>query len=195
MPDLRKLLFFSRDKNYVDLTHLSTQRKNNISLKRKKISPKVRSKLLKIKIKKIKFPKPLPKRKILKVQKALPKRSKIVAPSKIPKPFKQPVRPLKSPKPIIKPVLKIKTSPAVSKEILVGEVTHFFDKIKVCVIKLARPLKVNDMLHFFGKESDFVQKIDSMQINHQQVVTAKKGDEIGLKTIREVRPGDEVFLQ
>lgn len=80
------------------------------------------------------------------------------------------------------------------KEVLAGEVTHFFDKIKVCVLKLKNPLKVGDTLRFVSRAGDFIQKVDSMQINHAQVSSAKKGDEIGLKIIREVGAGDKVFM-
>lgn len=174
MPDLRKLLFFSRTKDYVDVTHPPEQKRKVVVSKRKKTSLKPRPKLLKIKIKKIKLPKAATRRKVFKV----------VLPSK------------KSPKlkPVSKPFVKAKPVPKIPKEMLVGEVTHFFDKIKVCVIKLKKQVKIGDKLHFVGKENDFFQPIDSMQINHEQVVAAKKNDEIGLKVIREVRPGDKVFL-
>lgn len=174
MPDLRKLLFFSRTKDYVDVTRPSEQKRKVVVFKRKKTSSKPRPKLLKIKIKKIKLAKRPSREKVLKVVPPTQKRLKI--------------------KSVLKPLPKVKPAPKAPKEMLAGEVTHFFDKIKVCVIKLKKPVKIGDKLHFIGRENDFFQPIDSMQINHEQVVIAKKNDEIGLKVIREVRPGDKVFL-
>ncbi|MCX5681610.1 MAG: hypothetical protein NT079_04965 [Candidatus Omnitrophica bacterium] len=180
MSDLRKLLFFSRDKNYVDVTRLSVNKKKETFLKQKKIPLKAHSKVFKTQIKKaVKFTKSAQKinqpRKIIKKPK-----KKLLSEPKI--------------KTLLKPKTKLKISLRPPKEILAGKVTHFFDKIQVCVIKVRNPLKINDTLHFVGKTGDFIQRVDSMQMDHQQVTQAKKGDEIGLKTKREVRPGDKAFI-
>ncbi len=74
-------------------------------------------------------------------------------------------------------------------EVKIGKVTHFFDKICVAVIELKSPLKVGDRIKF----EDFEQTVDSMQIEHEQVQTAKKGQSIGLKTTQPVKKGSEVL--
>lgn len=79
------------------------------------------------------------------------------------------------------------------KEELIGEVTHFFSKIGVGIIKLKKPLKSEDVIHIKGATSDFEQKVDSMQIDHKNVDKAKKGDEVGLKVEDKVREGDQVY--
>ena len=73
-------------------------------------------------------------------------------------------------------------------EVKVGKVTHFFDKICVAVIELTAPLKVGDRIKF----DDFEQTVDSMQIEHKQVRSAKKGQSIGLKTIQPVKKNSQV---
>jgi translation elongation factor EF-1alpha len=79
-------------------------------------------------------------------------------------------------------------------EKLIGKVTHFFNKIGVAVLELQKDsLKVGETLHFKGGERDFEQKVDSMQIEHQEVSEAKKGESIGLKVEQAVREGDQVF--
>jgi translation elongation factor EF-1alpha len=75
-----------------------------------------------------------------------------------------------------------------------GKVTHFFNKIGVAVVELQKDsLKVGETLHFKGGERDFEQKVDSMQIEHESVPEAKKGESIGLKVEQAVREGDQVF--
>lgn len=79
------------------------------------------------------------------------------------------------------------------KEKEVGKVTHFFTKIGVGVIKLSSKLKVGDGVHFKGATTDFTQKAESMQIEHENVEEAKKGQSIGLKVNEPVREGDVVY--
>ena len=76
----------------------------------------------------------------------------------------------------------------------VGKVTHYFTKIGVAVIELEDTLKVGDKIRIKGATTDFVQTVDSMQIEHQQVEEAGAGQSIGLKVADKVREGDEVFL-
>jgi len=78
---------------------------------------------------------------------------------------------------------------------LIGKVVHYFDKIQVAVIALDEgPLKVGDTLRVEGGEAtDFTQEVGSMEVNHQKIKTAKKGDEFGLKVKEKVREGYKVY--
>ena len=78
-------------------------------------------------------------------------------------------------------------------ETLVGKVTHFFDKISVAVIELSVPIKVGDKLKFKYGKYEFEQVLDSMQIDHAEITSAKKGQAIGMKTAQSVHEGAEVF--
>ena len=91
-----------------------------------------------------------------------------------------------------KKVVRTKKKPQ-KKEKLIGKVTHYFDKIKVAAIKLNAPLKVGDQIRIVGGEVDFKQKVSSMEINHQKINKAKKGEEIGLKVKEKVREGYRVI--
>jgi len=76
----------------------------------------------------------------------------------------------------------------------VGIVSHYFDKISVAIIGLSAPLKVGDKLKFVRKgEELFQQEVVSMQIEHQQIQAAKKGDGIGVKVDQKVHEGVEVY--
>ncbi len=82
---------------------------------------------------------------------------------------------------------------AEKKEKEIGKITHFFTKISVGVIKLSGTLKEGDKIHVKGATTDFKQAVKSMQIEHEQVKEAKKGQSIGLKVSKPVREGDAVF--
>lgn len=80
------------------------------------------------------------------------------------------------------------------KEKPVGKVLHYFDKIKVAVIKASLPIKVGDTLRFEGGEdTDFKQKIVSMEVDYKKVKILKKGQAAGIKIKQRVREGYKVF--
>ncbi len=54
-------------------------------------------------------------------------------------------------------------------------------------------MAVGDKVHIKGASTDFEQPVDSIQIEHEQVEKAKKGDVIGLKVKDKVREEDEVY--
>jgi len=76
---------------------------------------------------------------------------------------------------------------------LIGKITHYFSKIGVAVIELSDNLKVGDTIRIVGGETDFDQTVDSMEIEHQKVDTAKSGDSVGFKIAQKVREGYKVY--
>ncbi|MBI3986319.1 MAG: translation elongation factor-like protein [Lentisphaerae bacterium] len=79
-------------------------------------------------------------------------------------------------------------------EIEVGFITHYFGHINVAAIQLTHgEVAVGDTLHIKGHTSDFTTRVESMQVNHASVTTAKKGDGIGIKTPEHARENDKVF--
>ncbi len=77
---------------------------------------------------------------------------------------------------------------------LIGEVTHYFSNIKVAVIKLSAVLSEGDTIRIIGGEdTDFTQEVKSMEVEHQKIKKAKKGDEVGLKIKDKAREGYKVF--
>lgn len=76
----------------------------------------------------------------------------------------------------------------------VGKVTHFYDKIGVAVIELDASLAVGETVKFVrGGEDLFEQNVDSMQVEHEKIQAAKKGDIIGMKTKEAVKEGAEIY--
>lgn len=75
-----------------------------------------------------------------------------------------------------------------------GEITHFFDRINVCVVKITHgTVLIGDKLTITGVKTHLVQKVWSMQIESQDVKVAKKGQLIGLKVDKPVAVGDIVY--
>ena len=76
----------------------------------------------------------------------------------------------------------------------VGAVTHYFTKLQVATIRLTDgSLRVGDTIHFHGHTTDLIQKIASMEVEHQSIEVANVGNEIGMKVIAHVREHDEVL--
>jgi len=75
----------------------------------------------------------------------------------------------------------------------VGEIIHYYDKIGVAVVKVLSPVKVGDKIKIAGHDNEFEQTIASMQVEHESIDKAKKGDDVGMKTNQPVKSGDEVY--
>jgi putative protease len=76
----------------------------------------------------------------------------------------------------------------------IGVITHYFSKIGVAVVKAGKALKVGDSIRIKGIRTDFIQKVDSMQVEHKSVQEAKPGDEVGMKLAQEAHEHDKVYL-
>ncbi|MBT4824161.1 hypothetical protein HN695_04745 [Candidatus Woesearchaeota archaeon] len=75
---------------------------------------------------------------------------------------------------------------------LIGVVTHYFDKLGVCIIKLEKDIKIGDKIEFAVQEP-FIQEVTSMQVEHKNVNEAKAGQEIGLKSDKQVHENNKVY--
>jgi putative protease len=75
----------------------------------------------------------------------------------------------------------------------IGVVEDYFAKVSVIAVKLEGELKIGDKIHIKGHTTDFIQTVDSMQIEHQNVTSAKKGDSVGIKVEQRCRKGDVVY--
>lgn len=75
----------------------------------------------------------------------------------------------------------------------IGKITHYFDKIGVAVIELSDTLLTGDQIKIAGHGDEFTMTVDSMQVEHEQIKEAHKGQSVGMKTTQPVKPGAEVF--
>lgn len=99
-----------------------------------------------------------------------------------------------------KPAKKVIINKAIKKIVvkkegkLVGKITHYFSEINVVVINLLSPLKIGEKIRIIGgQETDFDQKVTSLQIDHKPVKTAKKGASVGMKVDQKVHEGYKVY--
>jgi putative protease len=75
----------------------------------------------------------------------------------------------------------------------VGKITHFFTKISVAIVELTDTLVVGDQVLIKGPTTSVEQKVESMQIEHETVEEAKRGQSVGLKVNAPVREHDVVY--
>ncbi len=79
-------------------------------------------------------------------------------------------------------------------EIKIGQVTHYFSRAGVAAIKILEgTLAMGDTIHILGKTTDFQQKVESMQIEHQPIQIARAGDDVGIKVNSPVKEHDIVY--
>jgi translation elongation factor EF-G len=79
-------------------------------------------------------------------------------------------------------------------EAYVGLITHYFSRIQVVVLKMTRgTLFIGEKIRIKGKGTDFVQKVQSLQIESVDVKAARKGQLVGLKVSKKAKPGDKVY--
>ena len=78
-------------------------------------------------------------------------------------------------------------------EVEVGKVSTFFAKPVVAGIDLTAKLNAGDRLHIKGHTTDLELTVDSLQIEHETVTSAKAGDAVGIKVPDRVRAGDTVY--
>lgn len=75
----------------------------------------------------------------------------------------------------------------------IGRVTNYFSKIGVAVIELTAPLRLGDEVRIKGGTREFMQKVESMQVEHEPIQEGTAGQEIALKVDHKVRANDTVY--
>ncbi len=75
----------------------------------------------------------------------------------------------------------------------IGTITHYYGHLSVGIVELKDALKVGDSIHIKGHSSDFVQAVDSIQIEHAGVQEAKAGDVVGIKISQKAHVNDKVY--
>ena len=77
---------------------------------------------------------------------------------------------------------------------LVGKITHFYNKISVAVLELEGTLKDGDKISIEKEGEEPVEQVAaSMQIEHESIKEAKKGQAIGMKVDKPVKENSLVY--
>ncbi len=81
-------------------------------------------------------------------------------------------------------------------KIYIGFVKNYYKNVSVGEVKIeTNEIKVGDKLMITGKSTGVLEFVNvSMEINGKKVKTGKKGDRIGIKIDKIVRPNDKVFV-
>ena len=73
----------------------------------------------------------------------------------------------------------------------IGYVSNYFSELSVSSVEITNgTVSLGDTLHFKGRTTDFISKVDSMQIDHEPITEAKTGDSIGVRVSEKVRKHD-----
>ena len=78
----------------------------------------------------------------------------------------------------------------------IGKVVHFYDKAGVVVLKLTEDgLAVGDTVIFKKGEEQHTETIESMQVEHKNVQSVKKGEEVAVKVSAPAKEGTRVYKE
>mgnify|MGYP003394661554 CR=1 FL=1 len=80
------------------------------------------------------------------------------------------------------------------KEKQIGTVTHWYDRIGVAVIKLTDALAKGDTIKVRKGDEEFEETVSSIQLDHQDVSSANKGDDAAIKLSHRAKEGAAIFL-
>jgi hypothetical protein len=76
-----------------------------------------------------------------------------------------------------------------------GEITHFYGKPMVAVVRLSEEIRNGDKIRIKGGTSEFTMTVEGMRNEQEQLIdSAKIGELVAFKTPEVARPGDHVFL-
>jgi len=112
-----------------------------------------------------------------------------------------------APKPAARPAPKPRPAPAAPAPVAaparpaplpgeepIGVVTHYYGHLSVAVVRLdTGTLSVGDTVRILGHTTDFRQKVESLQIEHESVPEVGRRQEFGLKVKEHVREHDVVY--
>ncbi len=75
----------------------------------------------------------------------------------------------------------------------IGKVVHWYDKINVAVVKLSGKLSRGDEIKVKRHDNEFKETVSSMQLNHEEISSGKKGEEVAIKLSNKAHEGALIF--
>ncbi len=77
----------------------------------------------------------------------------------------------------------------------IGKITHYYNHLHVATVKITDgELHIGDMIHVEGHTSNFMQKLCSMELEHESTDVAKPGDNVGIAIDENARENDSVYV-
>lgn len=75
-----------------------------------------------------------------------------------------------------------------------GEITHYFSKIQVCVVNVTKGgFQIGDRLRIQSGGAEFIQKVKSLQVESVDVKAARKGQLVGMRVDQKAGEGALVY--
>ncbi len=75
----------------------------------------------------------------------------------------------------------------------IGKVIHYYDKAMVAVVELNDALALGDKIKFVHHGSEFEQIVESMEVEHGKIQSAKAGEEVAVKTWQKTHENAKVY--
>ena len=77
----------------------------------------------------------------------------------------------------------------------IGKIIHFWPRVGAGQVELeeGRPIHVGDRIHVVGHGHDFVQTVESLEIEHASKTEGWPGEHVAIATMERVHEGDVVF--
>jgi len=76
----------------------------------------------------------------------------------------------------------------------IGVVTHYYSHLSVATLRLeSGTLRVGDMIHIRGHTTDFIQRVESLEVDHAPVTEVGPNDDFGLRVVDHAREHDVVY--
>ena len=133
--------------------------------------------------------KPITRKKTPPVKKKVAKKKPAPRPARVLK-----AQPVRAPSQPAKPAAPPPVPAPLAGEERVGTVTHYFGHLSVAAVQMeSGSLRIGDTIHVVGRTSDFRQRIESMQVEHEPVSEVRAGQEFGLKVTDHARENDSVY--
>jgi translation elongation factor EF-1alpha len=77
----------------------------------------------------------------------------------------------------------------------IGKITHYYNHLHVATVNITDgELQIGDMIHVEGHTSNFMQKLCSMELEHESTDVAKPGDNVGIAIDEYARENDSVYV-
>jgi hypothetical protein len=81
------------------------------------------------------------------------------------------------------------------REEMLGKIIHFWPRVGAAQVELeeGRPIHVGDRVRIVGHGHDFVQTVESLEINHTAKSEGWPGEHVALAVMEQVHDGDVVY--
>ena len=75
----------------------------------------------------------------------------------------------------------------------IGKVIHYYDKAMVAVVKLSGKIALGDMIKVVREDKEFEMKVESIQVEHENVKSGKAGEEVAIKVSNPTKQGARMY--